>query len=332
MTDTPALPASEPALIEPASEPTPPPAPPRQATSPLPVLCAGGFILLAGAIGYVWAFTIGPYAPTASGELQALTRQLQTLSAKVAQLEKVPDVSARVDALERRPSAVDVAAIASRVVTLEQRAALESQLGGRYDSLAARVDALSAKTQSDVADLSHRVDAIEGRLGALSASAQQVSGLNDRAVRLARIQAATAALLAGQKLGALPGAPPALAKYATTAPPTEAELRLSYPAVAQAAMEASRPDTAGQPFLDRVWTRAQTLVTVRDDDDVIIGDAASGVLAKAHTALEAGDLAGAVTLLSTLKGPAAAALAHWLGDAKSLLAARTALTDLAGQS
>lgn len=133
-------------------------------------------------------------------------------------------------------------------------------------------------------------------------------------------------------MGDIPGAPPALTRYAAAKPPTEAELRLAFPAVERAALAASRPDIQGKPFLDRAWARAQTLVTVRQGDDVVVGDAASGILARAHTALEAGDLAGAVAILSDLKGVAAQPVASWLDDAKGLLAARAALADMAEQS
>ena len=47
--------------------------------------------------------------------------------------------------------------------------------------------------------------------------------------RIAQVQAAAMALDAGQKLGDLPGAPPALARFADAAPPTEAALRLAFP-------------------------------------------------------------------------------------------------------
>ena len=49
-----------------------------------------------------------------------------------------------------------------------------------------------------------------------------------------------------------------LAKFAEAKPPTEAELRLAFPAVAKAVEKASEPITEGKPFVDRLWTRAQT--------------------------------------------------------------------------
>jgi hypothetical protein len=307
----------------------------------VPWFYAFGFLVLAGAIGYLWVNTpmqngadgTGPAAPP--GEVQALDQQLQSLTARLSRLEQRPapaDLATRVDALEHRPANTEPSALAARVAALEQRLSLDPQLADRVDALAGRIDALSGKAQSGEADLDRRVDALEARLTTVAAAAQQVSALNERAGRLARIQAATAALKAGQNLGELPGAPPALSRYAAAAPPTEAGLRLAFPAVARAALAASQPDTAGQPFLDRVWLRAETLVTVRQGDDVVVGDAASGVLAHARTALDAGDLAGAVNTLSALKGKAAQAVSSWLDDAKGLLAARAALTSMAGQS
>ena len=68
------------------------------------------------------------------------------------------------------------------------------------------------------------------------------------------------------------------AKVAEAKPPTEAELRLTFPAAAKAAEQASEPPTEGKPFLDRIWTRAQGLVTLREGDHVIVGDDAVGPL------------------------------------------------------
>ena len=94
-------------------------------------------------------------------------------------------------------------------------------------------------------------------------------------------------------------------------------------------MAASQPDTGGKPFLGRMLTRAEELVTVRQGDRVLVGNPAAGVLARARGALDAGDLAGAVAAVSGLSGPPAAAMAAWLADAQALLAARAGLADMA---
>ncbi len=85
-------------------------------------------------------------------------------------------------------------------------------------------------------------------------------------------------------------------------------------------------------MLDRLWTRAQMLVMLREGDRVIVGDPAAGVIARAREALLAGDLRGAVDALNKLNGPAAQAMASWKSRAQSLLDARAALATLAANA
>ena len=94
---------------------------------------------------------------------------------------------------------------------------------------------------------------------------------------------------------------------------------------------------AGQPYADnatasasRIWDRLPNPAwSIREGDRVIIGDAVSGVLEHAKRQLDAGDLAGAVTALGGLAGPAAQAMAPWRAQAQSLLDARAALVTAA---
>ena len=202
--------------------------------------------------------------------------------------------------------------------------------------LEARIAALEQKPPPAPApvdtSVAQRVTADEARLAALEKPSQTPGQLADRTSRIARIQAAFIALSVGRPLGEIPDAPPALSRYATVAPPTEAALRLVFPAAAQAALAAAHPAPADQPVLKRLWAQAQDLVTVRQGDHVLLGDPAAGVLARAQTALDAGDLAAAVAALASLSGPQAQALAPWLDHAHGLLAARAALATLAAQT
>ena len=202
--------------------------------------------------------------------------------------------------------------------------------------LEARIAALEQKPSPALAPIdtgvAQRVTADEARLAALEKPSQTPGQLADRTSRIARIQAAFIALSVGRPLGEIPDAPPALTRYATVAPPTEAALRLVFPAAAQAALAAAHPAPADQPVLKRLWAQAQDLVTVRQGDHVLLGDPAAGVLARAQTALDAGDLAAAVAALASLSGPQAQALAPWLDHAHGLLAARAALATLAAQT
>ncbi len=160
---------------------------------------------------------------------------------------------------------------------------------------------------------------------AVTKAGSAIATLADREARTARLQMANVALQSGKPLGDIPGAPPALAQFATKPPPTEAALRLSFDAAANSAHEAGQPAKETTPFLTRLWDRAQSGVTVREGDRIIVGDAVSGVLEHARHLLDAGDLPGAVAALDGLAGPAAAAMAPWRAQAQSLLDARAAL-------
>jgi hypothetical protein len=269
---------------------------------------------------------------------------------------KPPDLGpleARIAALEQRPALppeaatkADLASFSSRVDAIatrqDQLAAREQGLETNFANKLDGMDAQLAKFGRDLAVLTDfgnrldasdkRLEAIDKRLATVEQEASKVTALADKAGRIGRIQAAQVALDTGQPLGELPGAPESLARFAKTRPPTEAALRLSFPAAARTAEAASKPSAEGKPFLDRVWLRAQDLLTVREGDRVIVGDPAAGILARARQALNAGDLAGAVAALDALQGPAAQAMADWKAQAQDLLDARAALAAMAART
>ena len=390
---------NEPPTLPPPADPArspsenPDPAPPRwQRLAPLvPALYLIGFVILAGAVIWLWQNPPLPErAAVDPAQVAALGQQTQSLEQRLAKVEQRPapqppdlrPLESRIAALEKRSppdlapiearladlekrSTPDLAPLEARIAALEQRpqvpadvatkgdlASLASRLdaiAGREDQLASRqqgletnfgnkldaTDSRVGKLEQDAAGLSGlagKVDAIDKRLATVEHEAGQIAALADKAGRIGRIQAAQTALDSGQPLGNLPAAPASLTRFANTRPPTEAELRLSFPKAARAAEEASRPSTQGQPFLDRMWTRAQNLVTLREGDHVIVGDPASGIIARARSALQAGDLAGAVSALGALTGPAAQAMADWKSQAQALLDARAALAAMAARS
>ncbi len=212
------------------------------------------------------------------------------------------------------------------------RQTLASDLGTKQDAAAAaaakQLGIAAAAQQTNLATASARLAAIETRLGIVEQSSGKVAGLAARAGRMAQLQSAQVDLAAGHSLGTLPDAPPALARYANAPPPTEAALKLGFADAAEAARQASQPQSADRPFLGRIWARVQQGVVVRQGDSVVVGDPASGVLARAQDALDAGDLAGTVQVVRTLQGPAKDAMADWLAQAQSLLDARAALAQL----
>lgn len=267
------------------------------------VLIVCGAVLVAMTVGWLVAQR-GGHAPdgapgATAAEVAALRSQLATEQAHVAAL------SAQVQALAAKPPP-DTTQLSSQITALSHRVA----------TLEAR------PTGSDTSAIAASVAALAQKLANVAQAGQ------DATQRLARIQAARAALDAGQPLGAIPGAPPALARYANTPPPTETGLRESFDAAAAAALKASRPpEPAG--LSARLLQRAESLLTVRVGGKVVAGPPASVPLDAARRHLGSGDIAGALAALAPLDPAAAKAMAPWTDKAHALLDARAALNAMA---
>lgn len=298
---------------------------------------------------------LGPLDTRVAALEQRPPVDIAPLGARIDALEKRPPVDlaplgARIDTLEKRPP-VDLGPLDQRLTTLENKPpvpspldtagqAVVATLAARVDQLTAREDQLGTREQADTAKLTEELQAQAGRLaaqdgkiaGAVAAGSKaggDVEALTAKGARMAALQAGAVALADGRPVGNIPGAPPALAQFATKPPPTEASLRLSFADVAREAHDAGLPPEQDAPFLSRAWARMQRTVTVRQGDRVIVGDPISGVLAHSQSQLDAGDLPGAVATLDQLAGPAAAAMGPWKQQAQSLLDARAALLTMA---
>ena len=193
----------------------------------LPWLFGLGFLVLAGAIGFVWW---SGQPPQSLGQSQAAQSEpstdLQALAARVARLEQRPaagtvdlaPLTARVAALEQRPGAnlapldarvgalekqskPDLAPLEARVAALEKQVSNNSPFAARLDALSGRVDALAGRDQGAISELGRRLDADEARLGAVEHATAQMTATAEQAARLARIELAEVALASGQKLG-----------------------------------------------------------------------------------------------------------------------------------
>jgi hypothetical protein len=244
-----------------------------------------------------------------------------------ALLQQVSSLADRLDHIQAAE-----AAQAEKAQSLPSAADL-STLGSRIDGVAQRESKDDAAIRQDLALVQQQLATLSGQAQSLTKSETQTGAalphLTAQADRLSQLVRAQEALRAGTPLGTIANAPPALSRFADTAPPTEAALRLSFTDAAKAADKAGQPVPDTGRFWHRVWVRAQRLVMVRQGDHVILGDPTSATLAHAETMLDAGDLAGTLTVLATLTGPAAAAMAPWEAQARALLAARAALAQMA---
>ncbi len=335
-----AAPRSPPPLVRPG--------PPRRSAFGALVLL--GFVATAAGGAWLWtqqqdiAARIGASSPSAAPvQVAATAEQLGALDQRLTQLEQHPSpafvaaLQTRLGALEERLTQLEqrpvlapdrLAMLEGRLAALEQRPAPppapeatppEPQVAAAGGSSGPPQAGESGTDRS----LASRVEILEQRL--INAE----KAIRAATARIALLQTVRVALNAGKPLGEIPGAPPALAKFAFVAPPTEAALRLAFPAAASAAAQAGDPAGGALPLAQRMWQQVQTLATVQQGDKVLIGAPVTRVLAQAQARLDVGDLAGAVAALDQLDPGAAKAIAGWRADAQALLDARAALTVLA---
>ena len=258
--------------------------------------------------------------PAAVQQLDAKLTALQ--DRKVVTPEQLAAVSDQVQAVGQKIP--DIKPLEQHVASLEQRPTFDpAAASARFTEIGTKLQ----QAQDADGKLGGSVDALQKQQAGL---ADQIKALTQKAQIMARLQGMAAALAGGQKLGDIPGAPPALARFATEAPPTEAGLRESFDRYADAAQKASQPAIAqNQDFGQRLWSRAQQAVTVRQGDHVLVGDPIAGVMAHARDKLVNGDLAGSVEALKGLTGAPATAMQPWVDQAQSLVAARAAIANLA---
>ena len=271
-----------------------------------------------------------------AGRVEALGRDLQAAQQAAQQggqqaQQQAQQLTQRLGAAEQAIAgfagrvAANEAAVAARVQASE---ALNARIGGMEQQLGGRIAAL----EGQAAQRGQAVEQQANRIAALEGAAQRLSALEGRSARLAALDAVRTALEAGRPLGAplrqLQDPPQALTRFAEAAPPTEAQLRLSFDDAARAARAASEPP-AGTGVLDSAVSRLSGLVTVRRGEEVVWGDAAAAEIERARRAVEAGDIEGALRILQKLSPQARDAMKDWIGQAEALVAARAAIRQMA---
>ena len=354
---------------QPAPPPPPEPALPPVTPPPAGTGLGGGtalalsLLVSAGLGAAVFFFATNPPEPASIAALQADSRaqaratgtlrfNLDALSARLAVIEAAPkpaSPAAVADPDTQAKLADQITALAARIDTLDHRpdaapgaapggstpASPPAVSAGALTALSDRLDAALTAAKQDQSQAATAqatlVTALTARLDKLEHGTGTADDAAARAVKLARLQMAAVALATGQKLGAIADAPPALAQYADTAPPTDAALRAGFAAVALAARSASRPELAHESIYDRAIARLQQAITVRKGDTVLVGDPAAGILARAQDAISRDDLPAALAAIDTLQGPAALAAKPWAEQVRGVLAARAALATLMAQ-
>ncbi|MCS6891563.1 MAG: hypothetical protein NZN45_08095 [Rhodovarius sp.] len=260
-----------------------------------------------------------PPAPAPASVADPAAQRLAALEGRLgllAPVEETRRLAQRLEAAEARLGELGRSGAAA--------AEAVGSLAARQQLLEGRLAEAAAAQREALAVLERRAEAAERRFteveAGMAAAGQRLAGLERRLLRLALRDSLREALAQGRPLGALlpPGAPPALARYAEAAPPTEAELRQGFEDAARAARLATQ--AAGRGLAG--------MLTIRRGEELILGDPAEAEIERARRLLSAGDWAGAVQRIAALQGPAREAMNPWLREAEALLAARAALAAL----
>ncbi len=112
-----------------------------------------------------------------------------------------------------------------------------------------------------------------------------------------------------------------LEPHAATGIATTPALAARFPSVADAVARAAT-GSGGEGWSDRVVDKLLSLVTVRSTGQAAArAGGIDAVLAEAEAALAGGDLKTAADIVARIEGPAAAAAAPWLQEARLRLAA-----------
>lgn len=247
----------------------------------------------------------------------------------MARLDKL---EAEAGALKQSLSEVHAASEASRQ-KLDQ---LSASLPPRdIADQVARLDALVKALNTALDALAPRIDQMATRVAALETKKDEPGAAARAALGLALANLARAAESAqpfktelDTVAQFLPDEPElaGLQPAAARGVPTQASLKERFPAFVQAVLDADR-----RARDDGLWSRfvasARKLVTVRRTGEVS-GTTSEAVLARMEERLKVDDLPAALAEAEALQGPAAAAGAAWLGDARARVATTRLLRDL----
>ncbi len=270
-----------------------------------------------------------------------------------AMAPRVPEIRAALD--QALPDATAEAATAggapSNLAGVEQRLAAvegvinmplgETASAGGPENVAARVFAIQAGLQSvqtqlgqipsssEIAGLTTEVQRMQQALPAIEASSRSAAEAARAAFAVAA--AAEASRSSGpfeQSYASLQALLPndpnvlALAPLARSGAPTRTELRDRYSDIEVDIIRAARAAQSGAGFWGRLQAALAQWIVVRRSGE---GDTPSGVVERAERRLAADDLAGAISELSRLSGPARQVAEPWLRDARKRLEIDTRL-------
>jgi len=258
-------------------------------------------------------------------DLASIDRSLKAITGDGGLESKVSDLTSKADGLAVA-TARNEAGVAN--LTNEVRTVSGQVAGLGVDDLRSSTAALSTKLDS----LNTRLDTVEGQVRGQVAAERNAMllalGQLDDAVAAGQPYAQSLSLMSSYADDRAPAAAMAtLQSHATSGVTTLSALRVRFKDTGDAIVAADYDATADEGLFGDVVRNLSKLVIVRSRDPNDPG--ANGVVARSEAALEAGNLAGAISEVESLEGPPAQVAASWLADAKARLAVDSALTALA---
>ena len=258
-------------------------------------------------------------------DLASIDSALKAITGDGGLESKVSDLTSKADGLAVA-TARNEAGVAN--LTNEVRTVSGQVAGLGVDDLRSSTAALSTKLDS----LDTRLDTVEGQVRGQVAAERNAMllalGQLDDAVAAGQPYAQSLSLMSSYADDRAPAAAMAtLQSHATSGVTTLSALRVRFKDTGDAIVAADYDATADEGLFGDVVRNLSKLVIVRSRDPNDPG--ANGVVARSEAALEAGNLAGAVSEVESLEGPPAQVAASWLADAEARLAVDSALTALA---
>lgn len=258
-------------------------------------------------------------------DLASIDSALKAITGDGGLESKVSDLASKADGLTAA-TAKNEAGVAN--LTNEVRTVSGQVAGLGVDDLRSSTAALSTKLDS----LDTRLDTVEGQVRGQVAAERNAMllalGQLDDAVAAGQPYAQSLSLMSSYADDRAPAAAMAtLQSHATSGVTTLSALRVRFKDTGDAIVAADYDATADEGLFGDVVRNLSKLVIVRSRDPNDPG--ANGVVARSEAALEAGNLAGAISEVESLEGPPAQVAASWLADAKARLAVDSALTALA---
>lgn len=258
-------------------------------------------------------------------DLASIDSALKAITGDGGLESKVSDLTSKADGLAVA-TARNEAGVAN--LTNEVRTVSGQVAGLDVDDLRSSTAALSTKLDS----LDTRLDTVEGQVRGQVAAERNAMllalGQLDDAVAAGQPYAQSLSLMSSYADDRAPAAAMAtLQSHATSGVTTLSALRVRFKDTGDAIVAADYDATADEGLFGDVVRNLSKLVIVRSRNPDDPG--ANGVVARSEAALEAGNLAGAISEVESLEGPPAEVAASWLAAAKARLAVDSALTALA---